>query len=953
VRRAAPAAWLGLAAVLAAGTAEARFRRPYEAALSFNYGFDHAGGGCTDWNCGGRCYDGHTGTDFPLAMGTLVLAPAAGRVIAVNDGCADWGYLGNTCGGRCGNYVQLQHDDGTTTLFCHMQNGSLRVGNGDHVACGQALGRSASSGNSTGPHLHLGWRSGGANQDPYAGPCSRATSQWVDQNGYWDAPSTRCECTPSPEACNGADDDCDGTVDEDLSRSCGTDVGPCRSGTQTCRGGDWGACAGEIPPETERCNSIDDDCDGAADDELSRSCGTDEGECVAGRETCADGAWGVCAGEVPPEPETCNERDDDCDGETDEQHVCELEELAFQGDALDGRTSTDVDGDGRADACGRAAGEVRCHLASGRGFEVLVLGPPLSDAAGWDAAPYGTTLRFGDLDGDGRDDLCARGADGVQCWRSTGGSFGARIAGPALTDADGWDRPERYATIRLTDIDGDGRADLCARDARGFACWPSRGDGFGSPLRLAELADEDGWTEVARFGTLRTGDIDGDGRDDLCARDATGVRCFVRDRRGLATIIDGPAWSDAAGWDDFCAWSTIRLADVDGDGRDDLCARGAEGVTCRLSEGVRFGATVVGPPLTDADGWNAWERCSTIRFGDVDGDGAADLCARGAAGVDCWAWDGTGFGRRLAGPPLGDDAGWREPRYYRTLRLADVTGDGRADLCARTADGVRCWVADGAGFPTTLLGPPWSDAAGWDAPAYYATIRIGGMPRGAPVPGGAAGGCGCRAVGATDDAGPLPPAALLALVLAARLRRRRANSQQPRPVQLSCHRWSRASTAIGSKPSARVSGFSAPRRFCSSAVRRVGSSRSARPSGSKRRSSERAVPAALAAVSRPSSRASHDGSGSRITSRVARARGSAADSVPNTMRRNAASSPNTPTAGGAKRCAVSCRMRGTATFHCAPRTAMPPSASWPATRTNSPRRFSAISPKARPWGPKA
>ena len=51
--------------------------------------------------------------------------------------------------------MQLEHADGSRTIYCHMQNGSLRVGVGDRVTCGQPIGRSASSGNSTGPHLHF------------------------------------------------------------------------------------------------------------------------------------------------------------------------------------------------------------------------------------------------------------------------------------------------------------------------------------------------------------------------------------------------------------------------------------------------------------------------------------------------------------------------------------------------------------------------------------------------------------------------------------------------------------------------------------------------------------------------------------------------------------------------------------------------------------------------------
>jgi hypothetical protein len=75
------------------------------------------------------------------------------------------------------------------------------------------------------------------------------------------------------EACNGVDDDCDGSIDEDLARSCytgpsGTNgVGICHGGTQTCSDGEWGTCEGQVTPQSEACgDGKDNDCDGSVDE---------------------------------------------------------------------------------------------------------------------------------------------------------------------------------------------------------------------------------------------------------------------------------------------------------------------------------------------------------------------------------------------------------------------------------------------------------------------------------------------------------------------------------------------------------------------------------------------------------------------------------------------------------------------------------------------------------------
>jgi hypothetical protein len=153
--------------------------------------------------------------------------------------------------------------------------------------------------------------------------------------GSWGA----CEGASGPreEACDGAEDeDCDAVIDEGCactsgsSRSCGSDTGACRAGTQRCVDGIYGACDGAIAPGVEACDGeVDDDCDGLVDegcactDGDSRDCGIDAGACEAGAQTCAGGAWGSCDGAIGPSAEVCDGAiDESCDGRVDEGCAC-------------------------------------------------------------------------------------------------------------------------------------------------------------------------------------------------------------------------------------------------------------------------------------------------------------------------------------------------------------------------------------------------------------------------------------------------------------------------------------------------------------------------------------------------------------------------------------------------------------------------------------------------------
>ena len=128
-------------------------------------------------------------------------------------------------------------------------------------------------------------------------------------------------CVARSERCNGVDDDCDGAIDEGLVRACGAERGVCEAGTQTCTAGSWGSCEGALGPSTERCNNADDDCDGSTDEDLSRACSSNVGLCSVGTQTCRTGSWRTCSG-VTPVAETLDGRDEDCDGSTDEDFPC-------------------------------------------------------------------------------------------------------------------------------------------------------------------------------------------------------------------------------------------------------------------------------------------------------------------------------------------------------------------------------------------------------------------------------------------------------------------------------------------------------------------------------------------------------------------------------------------------------------------------------------------------------
>ncbi|MFD9487013.1 FG-GAP repeat domain-containing protein [Streptomyces sp. NPDC059991] len=400
----------------------------------------------------------------------------------------------------------------------------------------------------------------------------------------------------------------------------------------------------------------------------------------------------------------------------------------------------DVNGDHKADLLARTPdGDLYLYLATGDLASPFT--PRVKVGSGWQR--YDQLVGLSDNNGDGIGDLLARTPQGDLYFYAGTGDPTHPFQAPARVGG-GWNTYNQLAGG--DDMTGDGTSDIVARTPSGVL-YLYQGDGHGN--FTARTLDNRGfrWEQADLIATA--GGTPAFGKPKILARDTRGALYsyqalgngqlaarhpeprLYRCGTSLSTLIgyasdlaaDGqPDTLSVCGWGQLFGgsegqnpmgsggWDAYTVltgpGDLTGDGKADLLARDKSGVLYLYRGDGTVDFPGLYPRIRIGGGWNTYDKI--LGAGDYTGDGRADIVARTPSGT-LYLYEGTGsatapFKTRVK---IGD--GWQQ--YTQLAAIGDIDGDGKGDLVAANSRGdLYRYSATGTGTfqPRVKLGGGWN-----------------------------------------------------------------------------------------------------------------------------------------------------------------------------------------------------------------------------------------------------
>ena len=285
---------------------------------------------------------------------------------------------------------------------------------------------------------------------------------------------------------------------------------------------------------------------------------------------------------------------------------------------------------------------------------------------------------IGDIDGDGKPDLVTSSGAGnsITIYRniSSSGSLtsGSFATGVAFTTANG------AFYVVLSDIDGDGKLDISVGCNGSNALSVFRNTATSGSISSGSLSARVDLAVPYNPQHMASGDLDGDGKADLAITSYAGSVSVFRNIASIGTIT-ASSFATRADYSLPGNGLGIAMADIDGDGMQDILATSGSGASSYLSI-FRNTSTSGSISVATRVDFTTGSTPVGISVGDIDTDGKPDVAVVNQSDNNVSIFRNLATSGTISTSSLDTRVSFTTGTSPRTVIMSDLNGDGKPDI---------------------------------------------------------------------------------------------------------------------------------------------------------------------------------------------------------------------------------------------------------------------------------
>ena len=288
-------------------------------------------------------------------------------------------------------------------------------------------------------------------------------------------------------------------------------------------------------------------------------------------------------------------------------------------------------------------------------------------------------INFGDLDGDGRQDIVVTANSYVVVFKNTStpgvinsGSFASPFYLNKSSNGSGG--------VCIGDVDGDGRADIVQVTFESDWVSVFRNVYVGGVFSDASFAAPVNFSTADGPTMPILTDLNGDRRPEIIVSCQTDDSVCVFENVSSSGSIDNSSFLDRIHFDPTTAPTRVGYSDIDDDGKVDIVSVG-DGSVLSIFQNNSAGSTITSSTLSKIDISNPSTQMGGLAFGDLDGDGKVDMSERNWGG-SIYAFRNIHSGGAITSGSFASPQSYTSGTQPGITAIADVDGDGRPELIA-------------------------------------------------------------------------------------------------------------------------------------------------------------------------------------------------------------------------------------------------------------------------------